>query len=170
MLRVHYLHKRHGRPAREALIALEIRGHSFHDPFHATSGGRLLQPWASSDALGGRTFVSCREPASVSPLLSSDVDQIPSPRTRSTRSGRTSSPSSCAEPRCSMLREPRREEYTIRTATAPEASLRVHSGVGGELRFRVRVQRAGKGSQGSPARARVMASRAVRPWFAAESR
>ena len=77
MLRVHYLHKRHGRPAREALIALEIRGHSFHDPFHATSGGRLLQPWASSDALGGRTFVSCREPASVSPLLSSDVDQTP---------------------------------------------------------------------------------------------
>ena len=32
------------------------------------------------------------------------------------------------------------------------------------------VQLAGTGSQGSPARARVMASRAVSPWLAAESR
>ena len=31
----------------------------------------------------------------------------------------SSSPSSCAGPRCSMLREPRREAYTICTATAP---------------------------------------------------
>ena len=35
----------------EALIALEFRGHSFHDPFHAMSAGRLLQPWASSGRL-----------------------------------------------------------------------------------------------------------------------
>jgi nitrite reductase/ring-hydroxylating ferredoxin subunit len=28
----------------EALIALEFHGHSFHDPFHATSGGRLTNP------------------------------------------------------------------------------------------------------------------------------
>jgi hypothetical protein len=48
--------------------------------------------------------------------------------------------------------------------------LRVHSGVGGELRFLFAVQAAETGSQGWPARARVMASRAVRPWFAAESR
>ncbi len=47
---------------------------------------------------------------------------------------------------------------------------RVHSGVGGELRFLFAVQAAGAGSQGSPARARVMASTAVRPWFADESR
>ena len=47
----------------------------------------------------------------------------------------------------------------------------VHSGDPRELRFGVAVQRAGvAGSQGLPARARVMASRAVSPWFAAESR
>jgi hypothetical protein len=43
---------------------------------------------------------------------------------------------------------------------------RVHSGVGGELRF----QAARTGSQGLPARARVMASRAVSPWLVAVSR
>src|SRR5690606_34251782 len=29
--------------------------------------------------------------------------------------------SSCADPRCSILRDPRRDEYTICTAVAPEA-------------------------------------------------
>jgi MFS family permease len=47
---------------------------------------------------------------------------------------------------------------------------RVHSGVGSELRFRWPVQPAVAGSHGFPARARVMASRAVRLWFAVESR
>ena len=68
-------------------------------------------------------------------------------------------------------------EFTIEVDAGIDATMvfantsgSVHSGVGGELRFRVPVQRAGRGSQGSPARARVMASRAVRPWFAAESR
>jgi hypothetical protein len=46
----------------------------------------------------------------------------------------------------------------------------VHSGVGSELRFRWPVQPAVAGSHGFPARARVMASRAVRLWFAVESR
>jgi len=46
----------------------------------------------------------------------------------------------------------------------------VHSGVGGELRVQAAIRVAGAGSQGSSASARVMASRAVRPWFAAESR
>jgi hypothetical protein len=47
---------------------------------------------------------------------------------------------------------------------------RVHSGVGGELRFCWPVQPAVAGSHGFPASAQVMASRAVRPWFAVESR
>ena len=42
----------------EALIAREFRGHSFHDPFHAMSAGRLLQPWASSGRLPGRVVPS----------------------------------------------------------------------------------------------------------------
>ena len=50
------------------------------------------------------------------------------------------------------------------------ASKCVHSEVGSELRFRPPVQVAGTGSQGSPARARVVASSAVSPWLAAESR
>ena len=45
-------------------------------------------------------------------------------------------------------------------------SIGVHSGVGHELWF----QAAEAGSHGSPARARVTASSAVSPWFAAESR
>jgi hypothetical protein len=46
----------------------------------------------------------------------------------------------------------------------------VHSEVGGELRFQPPVQVAGRGSHGSAARARVVASSGVSPWLAAESR
>jgi hypothetical protein len=38
-----------------------------------------------------------------------------------------SSASSCADPTCSIWREPRREEYTICTAVAPEAVLTVRT-------------------------------------------
>ena len=46
----------------------------------------------------------------------------------------------------------------------------VHSGVPVSCLSGFPVQRAGSGSQGLPASAQVMASRAVSPWFAAESR
>jgi hypothetical protein len=59
-------------------------------------------------------------------------------------------------------------ETTMASLKPP--SWRVHSEVGNELRFPLPVQLAGTGSQGSAARARVMASSAVSPWLAAESR
>lgn len=48
-------------------------------------------------------------------------------RSRAAAFSASRSASSCAEPRCSMLREPRRDDHTTWTAVAPEAVFTVRT-------------------------------------------
>ena len=64
-------------------------------------------------------------PARASPRSSSPCPAAS--RCRAAAFSTSSSASSCAEPRCSIARDPRREDHTICTAVAPDAVFTVRT-------------------------------------------